>query len=865
MSSTTLPPPPPAAATTSAGNGPAASNGLTSDAYRLAGNASYGKKDFDNALIMYTMAIEQGMLEEGVSGASGASGTLTSLSTHYSNRSLLHSTMSLYTLAIHDAKECIRLSNGSNIKGYFRLVKAYSGKMLFNEAVECLEEGVKVRELLLSGGGDEGGDKDRDKEHPRIREEINELNKLKSVVAKHKKVHDKKILSGEYNVVVTSVKTDGRKPQSREFEYTDELGTGNFTRIVKAVHRDTKEVFAVKVIEKKQVESLKRRHPNIHNEIAMEKAILNKLKHRGVVELYHTYSDYNAIYFLMEFCDGAEMWTTIMHGAKLTGCHESLSRYYMAELVEVLEYMHNNGVVHRDLKPENLMITNEGHLKVIDFGTAKDLLNTNLNGPEFVGTPEFMSPECVKSKKAGIETDLWSFGIVLWQMLLGTTPFKAPSPYLGFLKIKRGVITRHPALSDDAWDLISKLLVVRPDARIGAGGKHDDLRKHPYFNGLLTKNDDDDDDENINNGDNNNNDDSTTTTASATAPAQPYKPLHQRKPQRVPTLADLCLRVVGELAIDSSLDPDAAEPGSGSSTDMLRLAPRDRARVMHFLDRTEKLPEPRVLRRFFKTSLEAKFGRVRPMTRDFLGLTSEYENNFTDPIDFVHIGSTEHISLLTTIVKTINRKRPKFVVVTGHPNEEARKIIAKISETVSFVVADGKDFYSFYCGGCQGIVVCGDLILNPEKDPARSEEQSRFVSLELEQSRMCQHHTFVFTDVAAQLLPEAFTEKVAKSRVCAILGPSGVPGAEQDYEGEYVVGKGHKKEDKEDKKSDVMDLKEDGVYPQEEEDREGSDIDSDGYNMVDDDSRVKVVSRGFSSVVALDHERSWKIFALPVA
>jgi len=461
-----------------------------------------------------------------------------------------------------------------------------------------------------------------------------------------------------------------------------------------------------------------------------------------------------------------------------------------------------------------------------------------------------MSPETVKSKKCGMETDLWSLGVVLWQLLLGTTPFKAPSPYLGFLKIKRGQLVRHPSLSDDAWDLISRLIVVDATKRIGANNNYAELRAHPYFKGEIL----------------------------------PEKtPLYKEPAQTIPSLSDLCIRAVAEQAIESSLDLEAGEPGAGGPSDMLRLAPRDRARVMHFLDRMEKLDEPRVLRRFFRTAIEAKYGRVRPMTRDFLGLTSERENQFSDPIDFVHIGETDSVQLVTTIVKVINRKRPKFVVVTGKLSEDARKIIAKISETISFIVADGTDFFSFYCGGCQGIVINGALVVDPSEDPERSQEQNAFISMELEQSRMCQHHTFVFTETDTRKLPEWFTEKVAKSRVCAILGPSGgTGGVEQDYEGVYVVGRGQKevqeetekqkqkqkkeKEEEENKEEDGdVQMREEGVYPTEEEDREGSDVDSDGYNLVDDDSRVNVLARGFASVFALDHEKAWKAFSLPVA
>ncbi|GMI31692.1 hypothetical protein TeGR_g14161 [Tetraparma gracilis] len=818
----------------------------SADELRLAGNQAFASKDLDTALQLYTSAISARRAADADPNAAGpnapppppgggpACSEPAPLSTHLCNRSLVLSAMSSYPLAIADARECVRLTGGRSAKGWFRLVKGYCGARLFGEALEALEEALATRQRPVRQIGEEAEPEDTH------RGEREEMEKLRGNVQKHKKAHDKKVLSGEYNVVVKSVRTDGRKPSVREFDFESELGQGNFSRIVSARHKTTGERFAVKIIEKKQVEQLQRRHPNVHNEIQMEKRVLAKLRHPLVVALHHTFQDYNALYFLMDYCEGAEMWTTIMFGSKLVGCHESLARFYMGELVEVLEYLHGQGVVHRDLKPENLMIDVEGHLKLIDFGTAKDMVSTDLNGPEFVGTPEFMSPETVKSKPADYSTDLWSFGVVMWQMLLGTTPFKAPSPYLGFLKIKRGQLVRHPALDDDAWDFISRLVVVDRSKRIGFAADNEvpnyaEIRSHPYFKGGLQP---------------------------------PKPPLHAEAPERVPSLSDLCIRACAELAVDSSLNLDAEEPGSGGSSDMLRLAPRDRARVMHFLDRMEKLGEPRVLRRFYRTALEAKFGRVRPMTRDFLGLTSELENQFTEPIDFVHISEVTEKPLLTTIVKTINRKRPKFVVVTGKLSEESLRVVAKISETISVVIADGTDFFSFYCGGCQGIVLNGELLVDPSVDPKKSEEQSKFASQELEQSRMCQHHTFVITDIDPRKLPETFTEKVAKSRVCGIVGTSGAIGTEADYEGEFVVGKGAR-EGGEDKKvtepKEETAMQEEGVYPKAEEDREGSDVDSDGYNLVDDDSRVKILARGFSTVFTLQEERAWKAFSLPIA
>jgi serine/threonine protein kinase len=131
--------------------------------------------------------------------------------------------------------------------------------------------------------------------------------------------------------------------------------------------------------------------------------------------------------------------------------------------------------VHRDIKPENIILTVQGHIKFVDFGTAKDMVQVDLNGQEFVGTPEYMSPGTVGVKGGGprkttaptdavgqfsaqtdaaihgsevdrldggvgLEVDVWALGVLLFQLVLGYTPFKAPSPYLVFLRIKRDLL-----------------------------------------------------------------------------------------------------------------------------------------------------------------------------------------------------------------------------------------------------------------------------------------------------------------------------------------------------------------------------------------------------------------------------------------
>ena len=248
------------------------------------------------------------------------------------------------------------------------------------------------------------------------------------------------------------------RPRSSDFDIIEELGNGNFTQIYKAIFKPTKREYAIKIIDKQQVDKMKKRHPNIHNEILMEKRVLNKLNHPNIVQLFSTYQDASALYYQMEFCGGGEVWSAINDHNGAVGCHWSLARFYMAEAINALEYLHNCGIVHRDIKPENMMVCSNGRLKLVDFGTAKDLIDTDLNGPHFVGTAEYMSPRTVGSKSVGFEVDLWALGVVLYQLFVGYTPFTAPSPYLSFIRIKRATVRHHVHTPQSFQDLVNILL-----------------------------------------------------------------------------------------------------------------------------------------------------------------------------------------------------------------------------------------------------------------------------------------------------------------------------------------------------------------------------------------------------------------------
>ena len=213
-----------------------------------------------------------------------------------------------------------------------------------------------------------------------------------------------------------------------DFTPIEKIGTGNFSDVFKTEYTPLGSIWAVKMINKDGVENLKRRHPNVHNEISMEKRSLIKLNtHPHITTLLATMNDFGSLYFVFELHRGGEVWDLMTRDSdKLVGLPLCQGVLILWQLIDAISYMHSNGIIHRDLKPENLMISKDGLLKVIDFGTAKDVIETNLNGPEFVGTGDFMSPECVNSNPScSFEMDLWSLGCIAYQVLSNYFSYKS--------------------------------------------------------------------------------------------------------------------------------------------------------------------------------------------------------------------------------------------------------------------------------------------------------------------------------------------------------------------------------------------------------------------------------------------------------
>ena len=275
-----------------------------------------------------------------------------------------------------------------------------------------------------------------------------------------------------------------------DFHFGRTLGEGSYSTVMAATDRQTLQEYAIKVLDKKHIIKEKKvKYVNI------EKDTLNKLTdHPGVVRLYYTFQDMQSLYFVLDLASGGELLGVLK---RMTTFNEECTQFYCAQILDTIGYMHSQGVIHRDLKPENVLLDDQMHVKVTDFGTAKILdlreskgeaNNANVLGcsdtsraSSFVGTAEYVSPELLTDKNACKASDLWAFGCIIYQLLAGRPPFKAANEYLTFQKITSLQYEFPIGFPEIAKDLVERLLVLDPSRRLTI----DHIRNHEFFRGIV--------------------------------------------------------------------------------------------------------------------------------------------------------------------------------------------------------------------------------------------------------------------------------------------------------------------------------------------------------------------------------------------
>ncbi|KAI5310589.1 camp-dependent protein kinase catalytic subunit, partial [Ascosphaera atra] len=257
-----------------------------------------------------------------------------------------------------------------------------------------------------------------------------------------------------------------------DFALQRTLGTGSFGRVHLVQSRHNQRYYAIKVLKKEQVVKMKQvEHTND------ERRMLQRVKHPFLITLWGTFQDNQNLYMVMDFVEGGELFSLLRKSQRFPN---PVAKFYAAEVVLALEYLHNLNIVYRDLKPENLLLDRHGHLKITDFGFAKEVKDITWT---LCGTPDYLAPEVVSSKGYNKSVDWWSLGILIFEMLCGFTPFwDGGSPMKIYENILRGRVKYPPYMNADAQDLLSQLITPDLSKRLGnLHGGPEDVKNHPWF------------------------------------------------------------------------------------------------------------------------------------------------------------------------------------------------------------------------------------------------------------------------------------------------------------------------------------------------------------------------------------------------
>uniref|UniRef100_A0A8C6YJK8 non-specific serine/threonine protein kinase n=2 Tax=Elapinae TaxID=42168 RepID=A0A8C6YJK8_NAJNA len=275
----------------------------------------------------------------------------------------------------------------------------------------------------------------------------------------------------EMEVAVTKART---KATMSDFDYLKLLGKGTFGKVILVREKATGRYYAMKILRKKVIIA--------KDEVAhtvTESRVLQNTRHPFLTALKYAFQTNDRLCFVMEYANGGELFFHLSRERVFT---EERARFYGAEIVSALEYLHSRDVVYRDIKLENLMLDKDGHIKITDFGLCKEGVSDGATMKTFCGTPEYLAPEVLEDNDYGRAVDWWGLGVVMYEMMCGRLPFYSQDHERLFELILLEEIRFPRTLSPEAKALLAGLLKKDPKQRLG-GGPNDakEVMEHRFF------------------------------------------------------------------------------------------------------------------------------------------------------------------------------------------------------------------------------------------------------------------------------------------------------------------------------------------------------------------------------------------------
>jgi len=314
-----------------------------------------------------------------------------------------------------------------------------------------LEENKETVDSVDMGGDEEGG--------PRS---VEETDPFETIFAKRGEVQKR---SGSMKLTFEN------------FEFLKVLGKGTFGKVILCREKSSNHLYAIKILKK---EVIIKKDEVEHT--MTENRVLQSTRHPFLIGLKYSFTTQDRLCFVMEYVNGGELFFHLSRERQFT---EDRTRFYGAEIICAIEYLHKRGIIYRDLKLENLLLDKDGHIKIADFGLCKEDIQWGKTTKTFCGTPEYLAPEVLEDNDYGRAVDWWGVGVVMYEMVVGRLPFYNRDHDILFELILMEEVRFPKTLSSEAKDLLGGLLIKDPLRRLGGGPEDASaVKAHSFFHSI---------------------------------------------------------------------------------------------------------------------------------------------------------------------------------------------------------------------------------------------------------------------------------------------------------------------------------------------------------------------------------------------
>ncbi|OMJ86343.1 hypothetical protein SteCoe_12195 [Stentor coeruleus] len=253
------------------------------------------------------------------------------------------------------------------------------------------------------------------------------------------------------------------------FEIIEEVGQGSFGKVFKVLKKNSGKRYALKAINKTEL-----KRSNQYKYVIAECKILKSIIHNFIIPLYWAFQTPNNVYMVFEYCPYGDLAKLLAEKGPMP---ERQAKIYIAEVLLAIEYLHSYDIIYRDLKPQNILIDDTYHVKLGDFGLAREKTNKNNLANTFCGSPGYLAPETINNSGVWKPADIYSLGICLYELITGKLPFNDTNIMKLYKRITTGKINFPNNMSLNSKNLITALTQKNPEKRLSIN----EIKTHAFF------------------------------------------------------------------------------------------------------------------------------------------------------------------------------------------------------------------------------------------------------------------------------------------------------------------------------------------------------------------------------------------------